>query len=824
MVLEISVGEASGLIATGVFLLQLLIPLALPILLAAYIAEKNSVVTWSVLGRFLHTSLWPSILRTDTAAGGHGVTKHVSFIGIFQTVALTLISVASIVTPLGLYDTVTPRGDAQLEHFTYLKDLSPFGAGTPWRSSAPFGRVCGPDPCPGTVKTQTCEKKGLAEVCLDVKFDRAIPSSLHDLFGGGATAFSPSVSSVFDIQWRAYFNATDAGGKLGWALRSAYRQITTLILEPDRHVVEGVIVDTITGGIGFRNHTVPGTTYRYGSSWSEDLLFIEPETQCVDLNLTFHFQLEEYDGFPALGRTYIVDNGGFWNLSRKAPVPTLTDPWAYNGQGDIDLKSRAYNAAWLNNYLTLLYFNLTNPDMNNIKWIDSKPDMEIQGNSSFQSTNATTFNLLYQAIRSSTTFGEYLSFNKTTNKGINPYNITANQFSQIGQQCRGALLMDPANINSTLIACGLVYGAAQRTDQGNPLVPDPGSKWVFPVYSCASSVIASIKTVTFQYNGTDLSALKVANVEPKKYPSPSDLPLWGVEDMHNFTIGNAQPLWGVLGRANATIEDSIKQNITTIAQEKLRLPGLVDDLTMLLTGRLRDSTRGGQNLPGATFYAQALQNAFSIARPGGNAYGDYSGQTGLALFAKWQQLSKSADEASQIINLVWTDIAANAVVGTKGWGLTSVAAGLAKRATNSDQHDMVPVTAFRKQVRYRIPFAVPAFVVLAVALAIIVAMSVLLVTGRTGLTRLRRLIDATSPGRLISQKLWPEEAYGLNTKEWVKRIGPRQVVVTKEVVAEDSPGLPSEDQTPEKDPAEQQQSLLPTKDAPVLSVSSQSAM
>src|SRR5699024_2503127 len=84
-----------------------------------------------------------------------------------------------------------------------------------------------------------------------------------------------------------------------------------------------------------------------------------------------------------------------------------------------------------------------------------------------------------------------------------------------GQQCRGAVLMDPANINSTLIACGLVYGAAQRTDGGDSLVPDPGSKWVIPVYSCASSVTASIKTVTFQYNGTDLSALKAAKIDPK---------------------------------------------------------------------------------------------------------------------------------------------------------------------------------------------------------------------------------------------------------------------------------------------------------------------
>ncbi|KAJ6442666.1 alpha-L-fucosidase [Purpureocillium lavendulum] len=814
MVAEISIGEASGLIATGVFLLQLFVPLALPILLAAYIAEKNSVVTWSVLGRFLHTSLWPSILRTDTAAGD-GVKRHVSYVGMFQTLALALISLASIVTPLGLYDTVTPQDGVQLEHFKYMLDPSPFGIGTPLRSTAPFTRACGTDPCPGTVKSESCVKKGLAEVCSNLTYDRAIPSSLHSLFSDGANSFSPSVSSIFDIQWRSYFNATDAFGKLGWSLRSTYRQITTLILEPDVHVVEGVLVNTNSSGIGFRNHTVPSTTYAYGSKWSEDLLFIEPETQCVDLNFTFNFRLKEDRGLPLLSDVYIEDNGGFWNLSREAPVPTLSTPWAYNGQGDIDLRSRAYHAAWLNNYLTMLYYNLTNPDMKNITRVDSTPGMHIPANATLNST----FVLLYQSIRSSKTFGEYLSFSRNDTKGKNPYNVSGNHFSQMSQQCRGTLFMDPANVNSTLITCGLVYGAARRTDQGNSLVPDPGSRWMIPVYSCASSIKASIQTVGFQYNGTDLSALKVESVEPKKYASPSDMPLWAVENMHNLTIGNAQPLWGVLGTANTTVDDSIKRNVTTITQETLRLPGLSDDLTLLLTGSLTDKSRDGQNLPGIGFYAQALDNAYGIARPGVTAYGDYSGQTSLALFAKWQLLSRNVVDAAQIINLVWTDVAANAVVGTKGWSLTSVAAGLSKRATDGVKSDLVPVTVFRKQVRYRVPFAVPAFVVLAVAVAILVAVIVLLATGRTGLGTLRRLLDATSPGRLISQSLWPEEASGLNTGDWVKRIGPRKVVVTKAVVTAAESGPSAEHPAPEPGFVEQKQSLLAGKDTPVTSVS-----
>lgn len=75
------------------------------------------------------------------------------------------------------------------------------------------------------------------------------------------------------------------------------------------------------------------------------------------------------------------------------------------------------------------------------------------------------------------------------------------------------------------------------------------------------------------------------------------------------------------------------------------------------------------------FYVQALQNAFTIANPGSlgyagyAGYADYSGLTaGLALYRKWQALSMNAVGAAQIVNLVWTDIAANSVVGTRGGG------------------------------------------------------------------------------------------------------------------------------------------------------------
>lgn len=353
--------------------------------------------------------------------------------GHLQLLALGLISLASIITPLGLYDVVTSNDiSSKADEFRYINDSSPFGIGTPARSNAPFTRQCGNDACPGGSKTQNCQQKGLAQVCIDTVFDRSIPSIYSRLFSDGASSFSPSLSSIFDLEWRSHCNATDALGSLGWGLKSAYRQISTLILEPKSHIVEGLIVNTKAGGIGFRNHTVPKGTYPYGSIWTEDLLFIEPKTECVDLNFTFNFHLESKDNVvrPYVRGIYIKDAGGLSNLSRKAPVNTLDTPSSYNGQGELSLRTRALDAAWLNNYLTLLYYNLTNPDINNITRIDAKPGMEIQTTLDSQVNNS--FAIQYQSIRSSTSYGEYLNFTKTGSSGANPFNVTRNHFSKMG--------------------------------------------------------------------------------------------------------------------------------------------------------------------------------------------------------------------------------------------------------------------------------------------------------------------------------------------------------------------------------------------------------
>lgn len=387
----------------------------------------------SVLGRLLHSSHWPTILQSDTAAST-GVRRRVVVSGWLQTTILALVSIASIVTPFGLYDIVAPAKYRTKEPFGYLKDDSAFGYGTPPRSDAPFTRVCGTDlACPGQTLNQTCNLKG--NNC-SVVYDPRIPASLRDLFSNGATTISSSVSSLFDIQWRSYNNQSDPFSILEWYLQDSFRQLSELIIDGKVEAIEGLIVDTVAGGIGFRNHTapVPVPSLPYGSTWTEDILFIEPETQCVNLNITLDFILPE--GVRAIGgyqNLQITDRGGLSGLSRIRPSFD-TSP---NGQVDLDLQQRAYNAAWLNNFMTLVYYNATDPDSTNITRLDvaagNSFPLPVPVNSTLCSP--AEFTVAYDAIMSSVDFGTYLSFNDSgqSSAAANPYGISQSNFSSISR-------------------------------------------------------------------------------------------------------------------------------------------------------------------------------------------------------------------------------------------------------------------------------------------------------------------------------------------------------------------------------------------------------
>ncbi|OQV07867.1 hypothetical protein CLAIMM_12227 [Cladophialophora immunda] len=817
---NISVGYVSGIIAAAIFVVQLFVPTALPVILLGLLEEKNSAATtsavgWSVVGRFLHSSYWPTILSGDTAATSK-VPARVVTIAALKTFFTILIGVAAIVTPLGLYQDILSSQRETASVFHYIADKSEFGYGTPPRTYLPWSRICGgfsPANCPNSPQTITYITNATGEYWSADYYDSHVHQYVIDVFESGLSTQNRSVSSIFDIQSRSYtwsqINnnpgalAPDNGSSYPV---SAFRQISTMVLDDDYIAIEGLVVDMKNGGIGFRNHSAPPVS-PFGSTWSEDLLFVEPESLCVDTNLTLDFTIpiSSTSGYQ-VSDLVLADRGGFANLIKEYPVWDRGDT-----QKNPDLYLRAYKAAWINNVWSMAFMNVTNfanqsdPGSHAFEYLKSHVGKTFP----LMSPNSTGIlgmasSLGPDFLTSSSLYGYYLNgldqgtgiydntsslFNFTSPSDIpsvpplypNPFGVTSSNFSSAELLCQGAGGQDIANITNFAAACGLLYGAPRRRDGSESVVFEPGSKWTIPLYSCISTSRARIKTVTFRFNGSDdLSALAVTGISDKVYPNESSKPLWGVEKTDQI-LADVNILWGLLSRP-----DQGNVSVTTLRKEFLYLPGYVGG------GASGPFTVGYQNLPGVDFHVGALGALFSISTYAGDSTADYSGKTNLAMYRLWQDLSRTPANAARILNLIWTDVAANSVVGTKSLQPPLPQQTLQKRDGSSSPDDaalLVPVTVYERRVRYHMVYGIPALMTAFGTLCVLIAVLVVLCLGRAGTTKMRRYLDRTSPGRLATSQLYTKPSAteksdkgpdsSRSTKDWLKTQGWKQITLSE---------------------------------------------
>lgn len=286
-------------------------------------------------------------------------------------------------------------------------------------------------------------------------YDSHVPPYVVDAFQSGLTtgAFNRSVSSIFDIQSRYYT----------WSLKSKHpdrdqpddgasyplssvRQIANTIMDRKIGLVEGLIVDTVNGGIGFRNHSAPPHQTPYGSEWSEDILFVQPESQCVDTNLTLDFMIPEFNAQRGLvANLVLTDRGGFANLNQTYPEVDMSDL-----QHSPNLYDRAYKGAWLNNANTMLFLNVTNPNNKS------------EGSHAFdylKSTVGKRFPLAYKdssgdsgaivdpyMLQTSTLFGAYIF---GLDKGVHSLNVTMLNGANTTVPSKRPLYPNPFNIDSS---------------------------------------------------------------------------------------------------------------------------------------------------------------------------------------------------------------------------------------------------------------------------------------------------------------------------------------------------------------------------------------
>jgi hypothetical protein len=239
-----------------------------------------------------------------------------------------LIALAGIITPLGLYDALVPIASVQIT-FQYLQDTSPFGLGTPSRSKLPFSRICGMDsPCPfsDAVYVQVATNNvSIVQLSYPYGYDTKVPKMIQEIYSSG-TDQNTTVSNFFDIQWRMYYTSSNPTYDNGSAfLISRFQNMQSLVMNDEVQFVEGLIVDMVNASIGFRNHTFP-PRFHYGVRWSEDLLFIEPETVCIKQNLTLDYTIaQSINSSNIITHLVLTDRGGFINLKESYPQPNITD-------------------------------------------------------------------------------------------------------------------------------------------------------------------------------------------------------------------------------------------------------------------------------------------------------------------------------------------------------------------------------------------------------------------------------------------------------------------------------------------------------------------
>lgn len=612
-------------------------------------------------------------------------------------------------------------------------------------------------------------------------YDITIPQATKDLYSSGRTKFGKTVSSFFDIRTRQYTYRSELKKNNGktWPVNT-FRMLESKILEAEMFPVQGLVVDMIQGGVGFRNHTIPSGISQ-GADWTEDLLWLEPMTECVDTNLTLEYTLPNGDYFNHFNfeNVSIIDNGGFAGLIQQYPALSMDD-----NQNKPKLRERAYRAAWLVNVYSALIMNVTRPSPNAFEYLNSELGKKfplVSGKSQGGPGVLVMDDSFSSLVSSDNVLSTYNStiFNTSTTSGIyeNPFNIDSSNYSDIKLLCQGAGQADYANSSNIQVQCGLFYAAAVRADGVQSLLTEPNTTYHQNIFTCASLSKVSIKTVSLRYNATlgdDIASLNILSITDKQYANEADTPLWGIEEPQEpFRIADINQFWGLVSD-DFDPADAAKTNISLKRAAELYLPGYTwgTPLASLYPGH--------EYLPASALPKSILASTYELGGAGlaGGANMDYTGASNLAISQRWQRLSQNTSTVPEILRLIWTDLAMNAIQGTRGW---VEADGITKRDSESSASEstLVPVLVYRKKVQYKWLYAIPAFVALGL-FGLLALASITFTLVRRGPARVRYYLNQLSAGRLLAMQHYPGQCEkGASTTTWIDAVGTSLIDITQ---------------------------------------------
>lgn len=608
------------------------------------------------------------------------------------------------------------------------------------------------------------------------------------------------MAGPFDIQFRSWrTQKTSVSGTNTSFTVGLQRTIDVLIPKESVTLVEGLIVDLETGGVGIRNHSVPSQAGAH-TTWEEDILWIEPEIVCESTNLSISFSIA-YNKSGAGGRepldVFLVDNGGFSVMQPDAsfgfdrfPALNSSSP---NLEDRLKLITSAHNS-FLSTALNVTQFKGSNVTTRNRKGnitINSEYPLSSFGGvigravlpigvsavplhwlrSDFGLPRAR-FMANYRVIKAEAEILEPAQ--------DYPYLETIAKLSDIDRWCTGELNNERIKeevvkyVNSN-VKCSYFLGMPQRANGGSSLEEELGEKWRTPLNICAGAVKASIKKVTFMANGSSFDNIYVTSVIPKDYTS-SQLPLWAMENFHSpLSIGATKSaIWGIVDPSlDATPGYNFTRSATFYLPSAYPLYQNEPDPSQVYSDNLAAAIAPFNTLDGV-MKGTLIENEYSPYMP------SYRGTNNLALRSRWESLSGTADGAARVLALVWTDVFANIVVGTRSRA--------AEMRPDGVEYEAVPglVSVFERRVAYDVRFAVPAVLLAALWVVVVVGAGWSAVVHGSTPGRMKRLLNDTSLGRVIveSESVELSGGKGLGTKAWLANFGGLKVGLRKKDVSD----------------------------------------
>ncbi|KAI8584775.1 hypothetical protein K450DRAFT_217979 [Umbelopsis ramanniana AG] len=699
--LPITTSEVAGIISASLFFMVTTSSLGFVAILLAVINNKSSANGWSVAGAAIQSSPWPFILRTD-ASQSLGVQSAINTMSQLALVGTFLMTLTGIVTPLGLQDTTISK-PAQNLALSYIKDFGPMGSATAPRTKYKEGRLCSGWPNVACVGSTLQNNNGSYNVF------SGINANVTSKFTSPA-----GTQSSLNMQYRQYSMEIIDGVNTGQPTSvGKLANLQSYITSNSTTAAEGIVVDmTNTPGIGIMQHTFPSDSE--GGSWFRDVLWLEPLTECLDTNLTIQYKISSDLTTPVVNSTVLVDKGGLFDLTTKQPDPytdTITS---------IDLAHHAYTGAVWGNLAVLRAINITR--------------------------NASHYGSTYLLKPSPTDNIGYLSFlpiNYLAQLASgNLGNATYVSPSYVQSYCQGYDQDSTFTASTRMVHCSLLLGTPRSVDGSSNSILLENKVFEQPVYSCASTVQASIQQLNVTMNQQTAGTSPYSGLQVSRQSTNTSI-LWGIESTA-MNVSSTNAYWG-------PVSDDYENDTHLFTQrsEAFLLPAGKSDFPIMMFGSatIDPVDTQGSSIPGLMF--TLMENLWMTRLSSTMNKFDFSGKGDYGVQTLWQELSQTVDTAPQIVKYVWTNLMASNTIGIGNF-------------------TMAEVSSKGTSVTYDIRYAIPAVITLAFWLFFICFSLILLFRRQVTLSEVRNAINQTAIGRAVVNMINPSSHSLAKTEEWVK--------------------------------------------------------